>query len=90
MDKKMYGEVFDPLVILKDRWNSFINRTHISEQEAEKVVKYIMQKHNLDAMDSLKRLINACIDKKVVLKPVGRAKFSSIAIINTITNLKEL
>lgn len=86
----MYMYEYDDRKILKDRWISFVNRTHISEQEAKEVVEYYMKKHSVDEMEALKCLINLCIDKKIQLKQINPENPNSILIKNTITNLKQL
>lgn len=90
MEKRMYGAVYDPQAILKDRWRSFLNKTHVTEQEGVKAVKYIMKKHKIDEMEALKKLINAYFDKKMSLVSIKVPSRSSAAIVNTIINLKDL
>ena len=82
--------IYDENAILKDRWRSFLNKTHIRESEAENVVKYIMHKYKLDAAESLKKLNNLYIDKKIQLKRIDKDARNSITVVNTITNLKQL
>ena len=82
--------IYDENAILKDRWRSFLNKTHIREQEAENVVKYIMHKYKLDVADALKKLNNLYIDKKIQLKRIDKDAINSITVVNTITNLKQL
>ena len=82
--------IYDEKAILKDRWTSFLNKTHIRETEAENVVRYIMRKYKLDTADALKKLNNLYIDKKIQLKRIDKDSRNSITVVNTIINLKEL
>lgn len=68
MDYTILNEEQQYRKIVKDRYASLYNKTHLSDDDIKKLVNYVMGKYSLSELDALKKLINLAIDKKLNIK----------------------
>lgn len=58
---------YDKDWIIKDMTISIQNKTKMTEGDIYQAVKYLSKKYNLSKKDSLKKLLNLAIDKKLAI-----------------------
>lgn len=78
------------IAVIRDKEHSLYNKTHICKMEMKRATSYIMKKYNLSYKDSLTKLINYAIDKKIKLECIKNDRTKIYGVETKIINLYEL